>query len=105
MAEYYHYTSDAYSVGIIRDGMYRNSHAYTNNQYFDQNEAGQAVGIMPYRVECVLLFQDDGQFRSFRPPLVSRTNVFLGGATQFEHPQRPKPIAKRKIRDQHWQKL
>lgn len=105
MSEYYHYTSMAFAKLIIRDGMYRDSHAYTLNQYFDPNSAGQAVGVMPHNVECVLLFKDDGMYKPYKPPIVSAAGRFTGGATQFVHPMRPKPSGIRKINERTWQKV
>ncbi len=105
MAEYYHYTLEKNIASIMQKGMYSNSHFYTNNQYYDSITAGQAVGVMPHNIDCVLLFQDDGKFRPYYQPVVAYSGRFSGGATQFEHPSNPRPVSKRKINSRTWTRI
>jgi hypothetical protein len=105
MKEFYHYTSENKVNDILRTGVFPNHPLFTTNQYFNAHEAGQAVGVMPHYIDCVLLFSDDGLFRPFNEPMVPSTGRFTGGATQYQHPSRPKPIAKRKINELNWTRL
>jgi hypothetical protein len=104
MKEFYHYTHENKVNDILRNGMYSNHPLFTTNQYFNADEAGQAVGVMSHYINCVLLFKDDGLFRLFNQPTVPRTSRFYkgDGASQYLHPYRPKPIAKRRISERNW---
>lgn len=103
MKEYYHYTLLRNIESIIRNGVYPNHAHFTTNQYYNSRQAGYAIGVMPLKVECVLLFKDDGRFKPYRPPIVPGTYRFPGGgATQYSHPFRPIPFAVRKIDEQNW---
>lgn len=101
MAEYYHYTTEATLNDILRTGMWSNHPLYTTNRYYNTFQAGQAVGVMPHNIDIVLLFKDDGLFKLFNEPVPS-TGRFTGGASQYSHPGRIKPIAKRRLSEMNW---
>lgn len=105
MSEYYHYTSMAAVKAIVKDGMFANHPLYTTDRYFNAHAAGDAVGVMPHNIDCALLFKDDGFFKPFYPFIVPATNRFAGGARQYQHAKRLKPIAVRKIGEHMWQPL
>jgi hypothetical protein len=102
MNEYYHYTSETKVSQIMSTGMFSSHPLYTTNQFYSALEAGQALGVMEHNIDCVLLFKDDGLFRIGAPPTVPETGRFKGGGTQFQHPGRPRPIAKRGIGARGW---
>lgn len=85
--------------------MWENHPLYTTNQYYNAVQAGQAVGVMPHNIDCVLQFVDDGRFILFGDKTVPGTGRFTGGALQYFHPGRPRPIAKRKLTEQIWKRI
>jgi hypothetical protein len=99
MAEFYHYTLEKHISDIRKNGMFHNS-SYTTAEYFDHYVAGQEIGVAPHNIECVLKFRDDGQFRRQNP--VSDTVRFRGGGSDYLHPLRIRPIAKRRIKERSW---
>jgi hypothetical protein len=105
MTEYYHYTAERLLPSILKDGMWPNHPLYTTNVYYSALAAGQAVGVMAHNIDCVLKFIEDGGFKSFSQPIVPSTGRFIGGATQYSHPGRPKPVAKRKINERIWTRI
>jgi hypothetical protein len=91
MAEYYHYTLKKHVPSIVKDGLWGDRHPlYTTDVYYNASAAGQAVGVMPHYIDCVLKFTDDGKFKAFYPPTVPFTGRFAGGATQFYHQGKPR---------------
>jgi len=100
--EYYNYGLAKDVASKIRDGMYSGGYQYTTDIYHLADRAGAHLGVDPKNIEVVLKFEDDGKFK--KGPNVAQTpsRGFIGGATQFEHPGRPKPVAQRKIFDRQW---
>jgi hypothetical protein len=77
MKEYYHYTSESQVINIVKNGMFSDRHPrFTTDQYYNADQAGHAVGVMPHNINCVLLFKDDGLFKLFNEPTVPRTGRF-----------------------------
>lgn len=103
MKEFYHYTLEKNIPGIRSTGIYPNHPYFTTTEYYNASEAGQALGIMPHNIDCVLKFVDDGSFR--RCDDVPSTGRFIGGGNQYQHPFRPKPVAFRKITERFWSNL
>jgi len=103
MKQYYHYTLEKYLSSIQKDGIYPDHPYFTTTEYFSASKAGQMLGIMAHNIDCVLKFQDDGNFRSMQN--VPGTGRFSGGGDQYRHPFRPKPIAIRKIDERDWVQL
>lgn len=100
MKYYYHYTLVKYVPNIKSTGVYRNHPYFTTTEYHDPEVAGQALGVMAHNIDTVLRFKDDGRFKS--AGYVPSTGRFVGGGKQYAHPERPKPIAKRKIWEKTW---
>ena len=105
MKEYYHYTLESKINSIMNTGMFANHPLYTTTQYYNSSQAGQELGVMDHNIDCVLLFKDDGFFKPGIPMLVPATGRFIGGGIQYQHQQRLKPIAKRRISERNWTKL
>ena len=100
MGFFYHYTLEKYVPLIMKTGIYANHPYYTTTEYFDANEAGQALGVMAHNIDCALKFADDGKFKRYAD--VPSTGRFTGGGNQYQHPERLKPIAKRSITSRNW---
>lgn len=100
MGYFYHYTLEKNVPSIKKTGIYANHPYYTTTEYFDANVAGQALGVMPHYIDCVLKFEDDGKFKRYSD--VPSTGRFTGGGNQYQHPERLKPIAKRSIKSKNW---
>jgi hypothetical protein len=105
MKEYYHYTLESKISAIMSSGMYPNHPLYTTTQYYNSEQAGQELGVMAHNIDCALLFTDDGSFQPGMPIIVPSTGRFIGGGIQYQHLQRLKPIAKRRINSRSWTKL
>ena len=103
MKEFYHYTLEKNVSSIRANGIYPNHPYYTTTEYYSPTQAGQALGVMPHNIDCVLKFIDDGQFRACST--VPHTGRFTGGGNQYQHPKRLKPIAVRKISERAWRGL
>jgi hypothetical protein len=101
MKEYYHYTLESNVNAIRRSGVFDKDANFTTNQYYTAHEAGNGLCIQPHYIDCVLLFRDDGNYK-YRGIVDSGKGGLPGGGTQYEHPSRPKPIAKRKISERDW---
>jgi hypothetical protein len=99
---FYHYTLEKYLPAVQKDGLYSNC-AFTKTEYYDVYSAGNALGVMPHNIDCVLMFADDGYFKQLNN--VAASNRFAGGGTEYTHPFRPKPIAIRKIDGRSWRNL
>jgi hypothetical protein len=104
MPHCYTYTLRRNLRNITTGGMYTGSLSYTPTEYYDKTLAGQALGVMPDNIDCVLKFVDDGRFREYHERVPS-TNRFTGGGRQFGHSGRPKPVAVRGIRSRTWEAL
>lgn len=102
MVEYYHYTEEKYVDHILKTGMWQKEPVFTTNKYYNARQAGNELGVR--QIDCVLLFKNDGLFKPYIQPIVPRSHGD-GGAPQFIHPYRPKPVAKRKINEQNWTKF
>jgi hypothetical protein len=100
MREFYHYTLEKFVPLIMKTGIYSNHPYYTTTEYYNADEAGQALGVMAHNIDCVLKFSDDEQFKRYSD--VPATGRFTGGGNQYQHPERLKPIAKRSIGSRNW---
>lgn len=105
MKGYYHYTLMKNVESIVKNGMYNNHPLFTTNEYYNAYEAGQALGVMPHYIDCVLLFKEDGFFKPFSQFIVPATGRFSGGGNQYQHHLKLKPVAKRKINEHFWSKI
>ena len=103
MKDFFHYALERNIENIMKIGMTPNISYFTTNEYFNQYQAGQECGVRDHNIDCVLKFRDDGRFR--QDGSVAYTGIYSGGANQYWHPGRPKPIAKRKINEHHWTPL
>jgi len=103
MRYFYHYTHERLVEKIKQTGVFSNHPYFTTTEYYTANGAGQSLGVMPGNINCVLKFRDDGRFKSVG--IVDNSNRFAGGGNQYQHPGRPKPIAKRKIGHKNWEPI
>ncbi len=103
MKEFYHYTLKSNVENIKKTGMSSNISYFTTAEYFSASIAGAKIGVMAHNIDCVLKFRDDGSFRFDGE--VPYANRFDGGADQWSHPAKPKPIAIRNISDREWTAL
>lgn len=103
MKFFYHYTDEKYLEKIKQTGIYPNHPYFTDSEYFSANEAGQALGVMPHNINCVLKFINDGRYKQMENVL--QTNRFIGGGKQYLHPMRPKPISIRPVTSRIWKDL
>lgn len=88
-----------------KDGMYSNGYQYTTDAFYSAHEAGRALGVATPNIDVVLKFNDDVRFKQGPAVAENMSRGFVGGASQYEHPGRPKPVAFRKISDKNWTKL
>jgi len=100
MQEFFHYTLESNIENIMKTGMSSNISYFTTTEYYNPYQAGQECGVREHYIDCVLKFRDDGRFK--QDGSVQNTGRFSGGANQWSHPARPKPIAKRRIYERHW---
>lgn len=103
--EYYNYGLDKDVDSKSKDGMYRGGYQYTKNVYYSAHQAGTELGVATHNVEVVLKFKNDSQFKQGPAVAANPRRGFIGGATQFSHPGRPKPVAKRKIDEREWEDI
>lgn len=103
MREFYHYTREENIPMIMSSGIFPNHPYFTTTEYYNEYQAGQALGVMAHNIDCVLKFSDDGLFKICEE--VPTTGRFMGGGIQYLHPFRPKPIAFRKIGERSWMNL
>ncbi len=86
----------------VRDGMFSGGFQYTTKQYYDPFQASVEIGVDAKNIEVVLKFSDDGMFRRGPDVGTTPTRGFRGGASQFSHAGRPKPLAQRDIGETNW---
>ena len=103
--EYYNYGLAKDVPSKLKDGMYRGGYQYTDNAYFSALEAGRALGVATHNIEVVLKFTNDGQFKRGPDVAENRSRGFAGGASQYSHAGRPKPVEQRKIAEKNWTTL
>lgn len=103
--EFYNYGLERDVASKLEDGMYRGGYQFTTDAYFNALQAGERLGVAPHNIEVVLKFEDDGQFRRGPDVAANSGRGFIGGASQYSHSGRPKPVAVRKIKERSWTAL
>ena len=100
--EFYNYGPAAQVSSKVKDGMHSQGYQYTTNVYYSAETAGPELGVDTDKIEVVLKFDDDGKYSQGKNVDPTPARGFVGGATQFSHSGRPKPVAKRKITETNW---
>ncbi len=103
--EYYNYGLAKDVPSKTKNGMFSGGYQYTTNVYFSAHQAGRELGVATDNIEVVLKFTNDSRFKSGQDVAVNLSRGFVGGASQYSHPGRPKPVAQRKITEKNWTKL
>lgn len=99
MGNFYHYTHTRRLRSILETGLNAHHPLYTAGEFF-HSRGGDLLGVNANEINCVLSFLDDGQFVSHGT--VGDSGRHPGGADQYAHPLRLKPVAVRSIRSSIW---